>query len=194
MKPVLVVYATREGQTRKIAEHVAATLRARGDSVDVVDAAALPVSFDLGSYAGAVLAASLHAGKHERELATFAKSHRVALERIPTAFLSVSLTEAAVEDTTAPVERRAKAAEDVKKTVDAFLQETGLHPAHVWPVAGALAYRDYNTLVRLVMRIIAKRMGGSTDSAHDHEYTDWRGLDRFTDLLAAEIEARASKQ
>lgn len=68
MKPLLVVYATREGHTRRIAEHVAATMRARGDLVDVVDAAHLPPGLDISRYGAVVLAASLHLGKHEREM------------------------------------------------------------------------------------------------------------------------------
>ena len=57
-KPVLVAYATREGQTRKIAEHVAAALRARNFEVDVVDVGSdEPV--ELPFYGAAILLASL---------------------------------------------------------------------------------------------------------------------------------------
>ena len=35
MKPVGIFYATREGQTRRIAEHLAAEFRARGLDTDV---------------------------------------------------------------------------------------------------------------------------------------------------------------
>jgi menaquinone-dependent protoporphyrinogen oxidase len=158
--------------------------------VDVVDAAALPVGFGLADYAGVVLAASVHLGKHEREIVDFVKTHRDVLDRLPTAFLSVSLSEATVEDVTAPYEKRAQAAGDVKRLVDAFCTETGLHPERVWPVAGALVFSAYGPLKRLVMRVIARRVG-EKDLAHDHEYTDWRGLDRFVASLAEEMEHAA---
>jgi menaquinone-dependent protoporphyrinogen oxidase len=189
---LLVAYATREGHTRKIAEHVGATLRARGDLVDVVDVAHPPAGFDVSSYAGAVLAASVHAGKYERELVSFVRESSVALGRMPTAFLSVSLTEAAVEDHTAPFERRAKAAAQVRASVEAFCHETGLHPTRVWPVAGALLYQEYGVLKRLVMKMIARQVGGDTDTSRDHDYTDWEGLDRFVGAMAADIERRAA--
>lgn len=192
MKPLLVVYATREGHTRRIAEHVAATIRARGEEVDVVDAANLPPGLDVSRYRGVVLAASLHIGKHEREMVDFVKANRAALERIQSAFLSVSLTEAGVEDRTAPFELRAKAAEDVKRVVDAFLHETGLHPSRVWPVAGALMYREYGVIKRFVMKLIAKRTGGDTDTSRDHDLTDWEALDGFVAAMAREMEAGAS--
>ncbi len=187
-RKLLVAYTTREGHTRKIAEHVAATLRARGDLVDVVDVAHLPAGFDASSYGGAVLAGSVHTGKYEPPLVAFVKENSVALAKMPTAFLSVSLTEAAVEDHTAPFERRAKAAAQVRATVEAFCHETGLHPTRVWPVAGALLYQEYGVLKRLVMKLIARQVGGDTDTSRDHEYTDWEGLDRFVGAMATDME------
>ena len=39
MKPILVVYGTTEGHTRKIAEFIAERVRKRGKNVDLVDSA-----------------------------------------------------------------------------------------------------------------------------------------------------------
>ena len=47
MKPILVLYATREGQTRRIAEHIGAELRTHGFDADMIDAAKLPSEFTL---------------------------------------------------------------------------------------------------------------------------------------------------
>lgn len=110
MKPVLVLYATREGQTRRIAEHLAATFRARDLPVEVRDVAQRTEEVDLASFGAAVLAASIHVGKHEPEMVEFAKRHRAELERMPSAFLSVSMTEATAEDATKPAETREQAA------------------------------------------------------------------------------------
>ncbi len=195
MKPVLVAFATREGQTRKIAEHVAATIRARGDQEDLLDLrSGARVDLDLTGYAAIVLAASVHLGKHEGEMVDFVKAHHEELEHLPTAFLSVSLSEAGVEDMTATFEARSKAAIDVKRMIDDFCHQTGLHPSRVWPVAGALMYSEYGALVRFVMRRIAKRAGQSTDTTHDHEYTDWKGLHRFVDALMMELEEESDRR
>jgi len=189
MKPILVAFATREGQTRKIAEHVANTIRARGDEAVVLDlGSGARVDLHLTDFAAVVLAASVHLGRHEREMVAFVKAHHAELEQLPTAFLSVSLSEAGVEDSTAPFDERSKAAIDVKQMIDDFCAATGFHPSRVWPVAGALMYSEYGALVRFVMRRIAKRAGQSTDSTHDHEYTDWKGLHRFVDALMMELE------
>jgi menaquinone-dependent protoporphyrinogen oxidase len=46
-------------------------------------------------------------------------------------------------------------------------------------VAGALVYTKYDYFKRLVMKLIADRRGGDTDTSKDHEYTDWAALYRF---------------
>jgi menaquinone-dependent protoporphyrinogen oxidase len=189
MKLLAVLYATREGQTRRIAEHIAATLRAREYSVDVVDVGgALPADLDLTRYAAAVVAASVHIGKHEKEMVAFVKAHRAELGRMPTAFLSVSLSEAGVEDASASAKRRERAAANVNVTIGRFLRDTGWNATHVHPVAGALLYRQYGVIVRLVMRFIATQTGATTDTSRDHEYTDWEALDRFAHELLADVE------
>ena len=191
MKAIAVLYATREGQTRRIAEHIGATLRAREYRVDVLDVGAVPAAdVDLTRYAGAVVAASVHIGKHEKEMVQFVKAHRAELEHLPTAFLSVSLSEAGVEDASASPERRQRSAAAVSTTTGRFLEETGWNATHVHPVAGALLYRQYGLIVRVVMRFIARLAGATTDTSRDHEYTDWQALDRFADELAADIERK----
>ena len=178
MKPILVLYATREGHTRRIAEHLAATLTAHQLSPDVIDAAQIPRGFSLENYSAAVVSASVHLGKHESEMTKFVKRHLAELQKIPTAFLSVSLSEAGVEDEMASAEKRARAGADVKRTIDAFLAQTSWRPSHVNAVAGALMYRRYNFAVRWMMKRIARQAGAPTDTSRDHEFTDFAALDQ----------------
>lgn len=187
MKPILVLYATREGHTARIAEHVAATLRSREIDVDVFNVAQLPEGFSLGRYSAAVLAASVHGGGHEREMVAFAKKQREPLDHIPTAFLSVSLSETTVEDLTRPEELRAQTQVEVQRILDRFLAETGWRPTRMSPVAGALLYQEYGLLKRFVMRMITKKSGGPTDTSRDYVFTDWVALDRFVDSFATAV-------
>jgi menaquinone-dependent protoporphyrinogen oxidase len=189
MKPFLALYATREGHTRRITEHIAATLRARGFDVDVHNLAELTAPPELGRYTGAILAASVHMGRHERELSDYVKAHRAELESLPTAFLSVSMSEAGAENTAASAAQRAQATASVQQTIDAFFEETGWHPARVKPVAGALLYTQYGLLTRFIMKLIAKHEGVATDTSRDYEYTDWAALDHFVNELVDTIPA-----
>ncbi len=69
-----------------------------------------------------------------------------------------------------------------------FVAETGWAPAHVLPVAGALAYSRYNFLIRFVLKRIARANGAPTDTSRDYEFTDWQAVDNFVrDALVARL-------
>lgn len=186
MNPILVIYATRQGYTRRIAEHVAATLAAQHLAPDVVDARHIPSGFST-NYSAAIVCASVHLGKHESEIIRFVKGHLQDLEHIPTAFFSVSLSEAGAEDCAAPPARREQAQSDVKNMIDTFLADTGWYPSQVKAVAGALMYLEYNFAVRFMMKRIARHEGKPTDTSRNYEFTDWAGLDESVKELVQSI-------
>jgi menaquinone-dependent protoporphyrinogen oxidase len=181
-----VFFATREGHTQRIAERIAADLRTLGFDVDLL-AVRRPLPLPLRSYSAAVLAASVHGGGHEHEMVRFVKEHRLELERIPTAFLSVTLSEAGAEMREKSTAEHAQFANDVDAMLRRFFHETQWHPTMAKPVAGALLYRHYNFFVRLIMKRIAKKVGAATDTSRDYDYTDWVELHKFVGDLAAEI-------
>lgn len=183
MKPILIVYATREGQTARVAEHLASTLRKQGASAEILNAAQPVHEPELTRYELVILAASAHMHNYEREMVDFVKSHKAALLDMPTVFLSVSLSQAAVEQTANAEALRAKAHAEVEEMIDGFFAATDFRPTAHKAVAGALLYTQYNWLIRLIMKRISKSEGGSTDTSRDHEYTDWQDLDAFVAAL-----------
>jgi menaquinone-dependent protoporphyrinogen oxidase len=186
-----VFYATREGHTRRIAERIANDLRKRGFDVDS-QCVQHPLVFDLRNYSAAVLAASVHAGSHEPEMVKFVKENRTSLESMPSAFVSVTLSEAGVEKSEATPAEHAQFVADVDQMLAKFFAETQWHPKRVKPVADALLYTHYNFLVRFIMKRIARKAGAATDTSRDYDYTDWAALDRFVEEFAAEIRASAA--
>ncbi len=187
---VAVFFATREGQTRRVAERIAVDLRRRHVDVDVYDVKTLHSPIDWSQYATACVAASVHGGHHEKEMVAFVRRHREELERRSAAFVSVTLSEAGAEDLRATPARRQQASADVQRMIDVFLQETGWRPDLVLPVAGALAYSRYNVIIRFVMKRIARAAGASTDTSRDHEFTDWPAIDRFVGDVIQAVELR----
>jgi menaquinone-dependent protoporphyrinogen oxidase len=163
MRRLLIVYGTTEGQTHKIADRIAAIARERGIDADVADSAAGP-PLAVGRYDAAVVAGSVHVGRHQRSLVDFVRRSLGALQRLPTAFFSVSL---AATGSDLP---------GAQRCADAFLRETGWRPDRVHLVAGALMYSRYGFITRWMMRRIARKAGGGTDTSRDYEYTDWARL------------------
>jgi|SRR5579883_1880868 len=180
MNPIGVFYATREGQTRRIAEYIGSRFQQQGFAVDaanVSDRAAV----SLKSYSAVILAASVHAGRHEREMVRFVERHRAELDAIPNAFISVTLSQAGVQRANATAAEHAAFMADVQKMLDVFIKDTGWTPKRVLPVAGALLYKEYNFIVRFIMKWIARKAGGDTDTSRDYEYTNWTAIDGFVE-------------
>src|SRR5215470_9989271 len=135
-----VFYATREGQGKRVAEHVAQSLRGLQYDVDVCNVKDSPESIDLQPYQVAFVIASVHLGRHEREVIRFVKSHRLDLVRLGAPFLSLTLSEAGAEDPAAPLEKRMRAGADARRMIDVFVQETRWRPACCrWPVRSPTA-------------------------------------------------------
>jgi menaquinone-dependent protoporphyrinogen oxidase len=191
MKPAAIVYATSEGHTRRIADRLALSLKTRGVVpmlFDVRDAADVAPA----GFAAVVLAASAHRGRHQREMVRYARQNRSQLAAIPNAFISVSLSEAGVENPALSEEERRKHSAAVRNMVARFVKDTGWRPRRVLPVAGALCYTRYNFLMRWIMQRIARSARGATDTSRDHDYTDWAALDRFAGTLASEVLAAST--
>jgi menaquinone-dependent protoporphyrinogen oxidase len=192
MPLVGILYATREGQTRRISEYIAVRLRSLGIGVELRNIREDVPQINLSNYSGVIVAASVHVGKHEIEMIDFVKAHLGDLDRLPAAFVSVTLSQAGAQRADATVEEHARFTADVQKMLEDFFAETGWRPKRVNPVAGALQYSKYSWLVRFVMKRIAKQAGAETDTSRDYEYTDWRALDDFTDEFANECRHAAA--
>ncbi len=165
MTRILILYGTTDGQTAKVARFIGDELLALGANVDLFDAAT--ANPDPRVYDGVIVAASVHGGKYQRSVVRWARTHAVALCGLPSAFVSVCL---AVLQTDVAVIR------ELDAIVHRFEAATGWEPERVKLVAGALRYTRYGWLKRLIMRRIARKAGGDTDTSRDHEYTDWKDL------------------
>lgn len=184
-----VLFATREGHTKRIAERIMSDLSTLGFDVDLLTVRH-PFPFSLHRYCAAVLAASVHGGSHEKEMVRFVKEHRPELDGMTTAFVSVTLSEAGAEMIDKNRLEHEQFVRDVQGMLGKFFRETGWHPTLVKPVAGALLYTHYNFLVRLLMKNIARKAGASTDTSRDYDYTNWLALDKFVDEFAAEVRGK----
>ncbi len=169
MAKILIAYGTTDGHTTRIAEYLAAMIRGQGHEAAAVNLKRSPGP-QLDDYDAVIVGGSIHMGKHDEHVRDFVRRNRVALERLPSAFFSVSL--AAHGDM-----------ENARAHVNNFEQETGWRPAQVGFFGGALLYRQYGFLKRLMMKKIVRDKPGnlSLDTSRDHEYTEWDEVKRFAE-------------
>jgi menaquinone-dependent protoporphyrinogen oxidase len=179
MATIMVLFHTSEGQTAKIADHLAAVLRDLGDEVEVHDVAGAPAP---EHYDGVAVGDSIHAAHHSKALTRYVHDHVAVLNKLPTALFQVSLTSLSSDD-----EHTATAQGLVRELLDS----TGYDPDLVGLFAGALVYTRYGWFKRRVMRAISRREGGDTDMTRDHEYTDWQAVEQFAGDLHQLVDAGA---
>src|SRR3954469_16806833 len=133
MARILIAYGTTEGQTAKIAQHIADAGRKLGhvvntlvlDSSDPRDHRLVWRSTEIGQvsssdeYAGVILGASLYKGRYPRDIAALVKRKSAWLNAHPSAFFSVSLGK---------VGRDEYEIADIKRVMDDFLDQNGWQP------------------------------------------------------------------
>lgn len=181
---VLVAYASKHGQTRLVAERIAAVLRELGLDADLRDLEARDADPWPPDYAAVVVAASVHAGHHQKSVRRWAQAHATTLGLKPSAFVSVSLT--AADD-------GEEAAARVRQLIDAVADETGWYPDSTLACAGALRYREYDVATRVLMRLTARREGRPTDVHEDVEFTDWDAVEQFARGFFATVARHAAE-
>ena len=182
MPTVLIAYASTHGHTGRIAARLRDVLREAGLDAEL---ARLGAQDDL-SPDGAdavVVGGSIHVGKHQPEVVAWLRAHRTTLSRMPSALFSVSMTAA---------DPGPEAQATARGYVDGLLDDTGWTPGATACFGGALQYREYGRLTRLLMRLMARRHDQPTDVAHDHDYTDWAAVERFGRDFAAQLTATAA--
>ena len=183
MGNVPVFCATTEGQTRRIAAEIAATLREQGFVSDVHCLSEAMPAVDWSNVRGVVVGASIHAGRHQKAAADFVRREAGHLSACPSAFFSVSLSAAS---------RNPAEVDAARGLARHFVRQTGWEPTRVLSVAGKLAYSQYGFLIKQIMRFIAWREGAPTDTSRDYEFTDWSMVRQFALDVATDVFRRSS--
>jgi len=181
MMKLLIVYGTTEGQTRKICRFLRDEALKAGNKVDISDASDHPRSPD--GYDAVIIGASVHQGKYQASVKHYLMQYVDKLNAMVSAFISVSLTAATKDE---------ESWKELETITSEFLKKTSWKPTEVEQVAGALRYTQYDFLKKFIMRMIAKRSGGDTDTSHDHEYTDWEQVENLMERIIKQVEKSKS--
>lgn len=177
MKNVLILYATREGQTEKVAVTISRHLQKAGANVTLINAQDKKLTEDiaLNVFDLLVFGASMHAGGIEPELVDFINSHQEQIELKIRSFFLVLLS-AATKDS----KLREEWLNDARKKMD---EQINVQFQDVEMIAGALMYSKYPLPLKWIMKGIAKQAGEGTDISQDYEYTDWEQVEQYAEKL-----------
>jgi menaquinone-dependent protoporphyrinogen oxidase len=182
---IFIAYATIEGQSRKIAERLAATIDGNGHQAMVASAEDMPQQ-PMEEPDGIILCAAIHAARYQSTFTDFIRREINWLQSVPSAMVSVTLS---------------IASDDIRERADAarypatLAAETGWTPRSVHNAAGALRYAEYDYFKRWMLKRIAPRNNMPGRPTHDYELTDWPSLNTFAieflETCAASASARS---
>ena len=164
---VLVLFATVEGQTGKIAKFVSEQVKKAGLDVVMANASDEMATVSYDGVDAVILAAPVHERRHPQPFETLISADRATLDGLRTLLLSVSLN-AAFEEGQAE-------AEDY---VVELKMRTGLEPDAQLCVAGAVKTGQYDYFATQIVRHVVMRGRSYDPAAGEHEFTDWDALEK----------------
>ncbi len=167
----LVLYSSVDGQTLKIIERITALIEGEISLFNVDD----HFEIDFSEYDKVLIGASIRYGNFRKNLLHFVNEHKVQLDLLPNAFFLVCLTARKPE--------KANPANNAYMTK--FDQLSLWQPRLKGVFAGALLYSRYNWWQTLIIQLIMKITGGSTDTKEDIELTDWSKVELFSKDFSA---------
>ena len=169
----LILFSTRDGQTREIAFYLASELKEQGVYADVVNLNRTE-EIHWQDYDRVVIGASIRYGHFHPALDRFVKKHLATLNSLPGAFYSVNLVARKAE----------KRTPQTNSYTRKFLLNSPWQPERCAVFAGALRYPRYSWYDRIMIRLIMKMAGGETDTHKEVVYTDWPQVASFAREIA----------
>jgi menaquinone-dependent protoporphyrinogen oxidase len=170
---VLIIFASVEGQTQKVARFVADEVKAAGHAVRLVDASdnLAEVSFD--DTDTVILAAPVHERRHPANFELILTASRMELAARRTLMLSISLGAAFPE-----------LMEEAREYLREMKMRTGFLPDAEALIAGAVRPSSYGYYESQVLRHAVLRDQPNDPATQEQEFTDWGQLaDVVADFL-----------
>ncbi|CAN5495869.1 menaquinone-dependent protoporphyrinogen IX dehydrogenase [soil metagenome] len=173
MSKILILYASSHGHTRTIAQTIADRLRGHGARVQMGDLKkAPPPSCD--GFDTIVLGSRIHFGGLDRHLRAFVKRRHAELSAKPSYLFSFGMR--------AAYEPRLPGS---NAELDRWCNARAWAPVRTQSFAGALLYRSFNPVMRIVMKLLSPRWSHPKDTSRDHIFTNWTEVADFADLISA---------
>ncbi|MBK0126848.1 menaquinone-dependent protoporphyrinogen IX dehydrogenase [Pantoea sp. S61] len=163
----LILYSSRDGQTREIAARIAQTLAPQQlcDVIDLLEAQKV----EWAQYDRVLIGASIRYGHFHPALMKFVTQHKAELYQRVSGFFSVNLT----------ARKADKCTPATNAYTHKFLEQCPWQPDCCAVFAGALRYPRYRWFDRVMIQLIMRMTGGETDTSKEVEYTDWNKVAVF---------------
>lgn len=171
---ILIVYASIEGQTEKVADHLARKLGDAGHEVASFNAMDRTAEVSVQPFDRIILAGSVHERRHPKPFEVFISGNADRLSEKPTLMISVSMSAAFP-----------RGESEAREYVEEMQMRTGFTPTETLCIAGAIRLAKYDYYALQVLRHVVLRDRDFDPTQNEHEFTDWDALDKAVEAFLA---------
>ncbi|MBI5445033.1 MAG: hypothetical protein HY900_27960 [Deltaproteobacteria bacterium] len=165
---VLVVYGTKTGCTRGVAERIATSLAKSGVAVDLAAAESAVVRPD---QRGVVVGSGVRVGKWHEPVRSWVADHAVLLRVMPVSFYTVGLRI-----------RNPANADEVRGYTDELIRETGVRPISLGLFAGWNFPERFSFIERMLLKALKVPTG---------DFRDWKAIEAWAAVIRKDYAERA---
>lgn len=173
MPNILIVYASKDGQTLKICQKLQTIIEQHDHQVTLVSVDDAD-HINLQGFDKIVIGASIHYGCHNPKIQAFIEHNQAVLDSKSNAFFSVNVVARKLE----------KQQPDTNPYLKKFLKRISWKPKQLAVFAGKIDYPSYTLIDRTVIRLIMWITKGPTDPSTIIEFTDWEQVAAFGELIS----------
>lgn len=172
MSKILIIYSTTDGQTEKISLRLQKVIEQQRHQVALCSITECS-NLDPRPFDKIVIGASIRYGKHSPLVTDFINRNKELLDSKPNAFFSVNVVARKPE----------KSRPEANPYLQKFLRRISWNPKELAVFAGKIDYPSYRFFDRLMIRLIMWMTKGPTDPKAVVEFTDWRQVEAFGQLI-----------
>ena len=173
MANILIMYSTTDGHTLEICQYLQQVIE-RNDNRVTLQSMDDESNVDMTPFDKIVLGASIRYGKHSKQVYEHIKRNKQVLDSKPNAFFSVNVV------ARKPGKNRPETNPYLKK----FLKQISWQPKELAVFAGKLDYPRYSYWDRQIIRFIMWMTKGPTDPETVIDFTDWKQVESFGQLIS----------
>ena len=172
MHHTLIIYSSTDGHTKTICERILNSFNNKTEiKIMSLDEA---TKFDLSTFNGIIIGASIRYGKHSKKLYKFITSNKNVLDQKQGIFFSVNVVARKLEKNTP----------ETNPYIQKFLKISNWKPKKIGVFAGRVDYPNYGFFDKYVIKFIMFLTNGPTDTSQSYEFTDWSKVDEFAKELS----------
>lgn len=173
MANILIIFSTTDGHTKEICQRLKPVIEEQKHQVTLksIDDT---FNVDLNAFDKIVIGASIRYGKHSKQVYEFINKNEQTLASKPNAFFSVNVV----------ARKPNKNTPETNPYLKKFLKHISWHPKELAVFAGKVDYPKYTFWERLMIQLIMLMTKGPTDPKSTTEFTDWKQVEHFGQLVS----------